>query len=146
MLTDVQNGKSEFDYPIERVGITDFKLPIYIDKKEGGVQHTVANIDVFVDLKKESKGINMSRLPIGLQKFRDQKLNATVIQDIAEYIRNKSEAEQCQIIYKFPYFINKLAPLSKEPGITYNNIIFDLIKNVNTDFNLSHTEFWMTVE
>jgi GTP cyclohydrolase I len=140
MLADIQQSDSEFKFPIERVGITDFKLPIYIDKKEGGVQHTVANIDVFVDLKKENKGINMSRLPIGLQKFTDQKLNATVIDDIAEYVKNKSEAEQCQLIYKFPFFIKKIAPVSKEPGFVYNNIIFDGTKG-NDGF-----DFWLTVK
>lgn len=139
-LADVQQSNSEFNLPIERVGITDFKLPIYIDRQDGSIQHTVADIDVFVDLKKENKGINMSRLPIGLQKFSEQKLNATVINDIAEYIRNKLEAEQCQIIYKFPYFITKLAPVSKEPGITYNNIVFDLTKKI------IESEFWMTIE
>lgn len=140
MLADIQQSNSEFEFPIERVGITNFKLPIYIDRKEGGIQHTVADINVFVDLKKENKGINMSRLPIGIQKFSDQKLNANTINDIAEYIRNKSEAECCQIIYTFPYFIKKLAPVSKEPGSVFNNIIFDVIKTVD------ESKFWMTVE
>jgi len=140
MLPDIQASKSEFKYPIEKVGITDFKLPIYIDKKDGGIQHTVAEIDIFVDLKAENKGINMSRLPIGLQKFSDQKLNANVISNIAEYIINKLEAEQCQIIYKFPYFFTKLAPVSKEPGVVHNNIIFDLTKDNG------NSEFWMTID
>ena len=140
MLADIQASKSEFDYPIERVGITDFKLPIYIDRKDGGIQHTVAEINVFVDLKADNKGINMSRLPIGLQKFSNQKLNANVIENIAEYIINKLEAKQCQIIYKFPYFSTKIAPVSKEPGIIHNNVIFDLTKDNQ------NSEFWMTID
>ena len=139
MLADIQESKSDFNYPIERVGITDFKLPIYIDKKGGGIQHTVANINVFVDLKADNKGINMSRLPIALQKFSNQKLNANIIIDIADYIINKLEAEQCQIIYNFPYFSTKIAPVSKEPGVTHNNIIFNLSKGDNS-------KFWMTVD
>jgi len=140
MLADIQATKSDFNYPIEKVGITDFKLPIYIDRQDGGVQHTVANIDVFVDLKADNKGINMSRLPIGLQKFSNQKLNAHVIKDIASYLINKLEAENCQIIYSFPYFMTKIAPVSKEPGVTYTNVIFDLTKDNGNSI------FWMTVD
>lgn len=139
MLSDVQQSSSEFEIPIERVGITNFKLPIYITKKSGGYQHTVANINAFVDLKKTNKGINMSRIPIGLQKFSNELLNASLLDDIAEYIKIKSEAKQCQVIYNFPYFLTKYAPVSKEPGTTYNNITFDLTKS-------SNSEFWMTVE
>lgn len=139
MLADTQKSKSNFNYPIERVGITNFKLPISIDCIDGRIQHTVATIDIFVDLNAENKGINMSRLPIGLQKFSNQKLNANVIVDIADYIKNKLDAEQCQVIYKFPYFITKYAPESKEPGIIHNDVIFDLTKN-NTI-----SEFWITV-
>jgi len=78
-------------------------------------------------------------LPIALQKFSNQKLNANIIIDIADYIINKLEAEQCQIIYNFPYFSTKIAPVSKEPGVIHNNIIFNLSKGDNS-------KFWMTVD
>jgi len=141
-MIDTQQSNSEFEFPIERVGITDFLMPIYISRKEGGFQHTVANINAFVDLKEINKGINMSRLPIGIQKFSNQSINASILADIAEHIRNKSEAEQCQLVYNFPYFINKIAPVSKEPGIVHTNITFDVTRSI-----ISNTpDFWLTVE
>ena len=141
MLPDIQQLKSNFIYPIKKVGITNYKLPICIDEQGGGLQHTIADIEVFVDLNNGNKGINMSRLPIGLQKFKNQKLNSIIIEDIAEYIRNKSEAERCEIFYKFPYFINKIAPVSKEPSYVFNNVTFNLIKYIKKE-----TKFWLTVE
>lgn len=139
-MEDIQKNPSEYEIPIERVGITNFKMPIFITQRKGGYQHTVADINAFVDLK-TTKGINMSRIPVGLQKFSGYALNVNIIDDIAEYIRMKSEAEQCQLIYSFPYFMTKTAPVSKEPSITYNNVTFDLRKP-NQDENI----FWMTVE
>ena len=140
MLPDVQTENSKIQIPIYRVGITDFKLPIYISKKDGGQQHTVANIDIFVDLNANQKGTHMSRLAIGVQKFTNYKLSQDLLIDIADYILQKTEAETCQLIYKFPYFLTKLAPISKEPGLINHNIIFDLIKTKNT------TKFYMSVD
>lgn len=127
-LADIQKEKPKFNLPIERVGITDFKMPIYIYQLKGGHQHTVAEISAYVDLFENKKGINMSRIPISLQKFLDRPLNSDEICSIAQHILKKSEAERCQLIYKFPYFIKKLAPESKEPGIVYYNVTFDVTK------------------
>ncbi|MFW6247442.1 MAG: GTP cyclohydrolase FolE2 [bacterium] len=138
-IPDIQKTESNIRVPIERVGITNFKIPIYICKKGGGYQHTVADIDAFVDLKYK-KGINMSRIPIGIQKFINYQLDSNIVENVAEYIRNKSEAEKSRIIYKFPYFINKLAPISKEPGMIHTTVVFDLTKTKD------NTEFWLSVE
>lgn len=143
-LTDVQNSKSNFNIPIKRVGIKNFKLPIFIkEKRENNkyldYQHTIANIDIFVDLVGENKGINMSRLPIGLQSYVDVPLDSIVINKIAEDIRIKSEASRCQVIYKFPYFLKKKSPVSNLTGLVHYDIEFDLT-NTNGDI-----EFFISV-
>ena len=143
-MRDVQNQKSKLNIPIETVGITNVKLPIFIDEKTptfGEKQHTVADIDVFVDLAAEQKGIHMSRLQIELQKYLDITLNSDVIIDIANNIQKKSEATKCQIIYKFPYFTKKNSPVSKLEGVVYHNVVFDVSTAKNQD-----PIFIMTVE
>lgn len=130
-LPDMQNNKPSINLPIQRVGITDLKMPVFISEKSGGFQHTVADIDVFVDLDAKSKGTHMSRLAIGVQKFMSQQLNSDLLVDIASYIKNKLSAQTTELIYKFPYFIKKNAPTSKEPGLVYYNVIFDLINRNN---------------
>jgi len=132
-ITDVQKSKPSIDLPIQRVGITELKVPIFISEQDGSYQHTVADVDVFVDLAATSKGTHMSRLAIGVQKFIDQRLNSNLLSDIAEYIRNKLDAQTAQIIYRFPYFIKKLAPESKEPGLIYHNVVFDLTRTHKED-------------
>jgi len=125
-LPDMQNSKSEFCIPIKRVGIKDFKLPIFIIQKNNNFQHTISDIDIFVDLNGDNKGINMSRLPIGLQSYVGAPLSSAVINKIASDIRVASEATRCQIIYRFPYFINKISPVSKLNGLVHYNVVFDL--------------------
>ena len=139
-MKDVQKTKPDFQYPIQRVGISNLTIPISLSMKDGGMQNSVANVNVFVDLKPESKGTHMSRLAIGIQKFMDQQLNQKLLKDIAEYIRLKCEAETCEISYTFPYFLKKLAPISKEPGLAHSNVTFTLIKSKESSI------FTMSVE
>lgn len=135
-LPDMQNSTSCINLEIQRVGITNLKVPIYISEKGGGQQHSVADVDVFVDLDANSKGTHMSRLAIGVQKFMDHQLNADLLVDIASYIKNKLDAKTAQVIYRFPYFIKKIAPASKEPGLVYHNITFDLTLNDHSKFKM----------
>ena len=137
-LPDMQNSKSDIKLPIERVGINGLTVPIFISIKDGGYQHTVANVDIYVDLDSDSKGTHMSRLAVGLQKFLDQKLDSNLLREISEYIRQKCEAQKAEVIYSFPYFIKKIAPVSKEPGVIHYNITFDMVTGADdySDFRI----------
>ncbi len=128
-LPDIQNEQEPIHkISINRVGITDFKLPIFISQKDGGVQHSVANISCFVDLAPDIKGISMSRIPIGLMKFAKEQLSSKLMIKIAENIRRSTEADLCDLGYYFPYFLTKHAPISFEPGILPYEIWFNIIK------------------
>jgi len=128
ILPDVQYTSPKHEIRINRVGINSVELPIFVSMKNGGVQHSVAKVDCYVDLAAHLKGTNMSRLIIGLQKFVGQQLNGRLISNIAENIRISAEADTCEVSYRFPYFIQKLAPVSKEPGILPYHVCFTGIK------------------
>lgn len=141
MLPDVQTKTSNINLPIYRVGITNFTLPVYIQTKEGGQQHTVADIDIFVDLKAHQKGTHMSRLSIAVQKFADDILSQHTLKNIADYIIEKCDAETCQLIYKFTYFTKKSSPISNKIGYLNHNVVFDLTKSKNNE-----ESFIMTID
>ena len=132
-MQDIQKEQPKHKIPIQTVGIKNLKLPIFISQKEGGKQHTVADISVYVDVDSNSKGTHMSRLQIGVQKFADYQLNKDLLINISEYIKQKCEATRCSLIYKFPYFIKKIAPVSREPGSIHCDVIFNLT-NDNSDY------------
>ena len=144
ILPDMQCNSPAIQIPIQRVGITDLKIPIYISEKSGGQQHSVADVDIFVDLEATSKGTHMSRLAIGVQKFLNHKLNSDVLKDICEYTRKKCEAKRAEVIYKYPYFIKKIAPVSKEPGLIHCNVIFNMVSKLINEEVLY--DFTMSVE
>ncbi|HQF36502.1 MAG TPA: GTP cyclohydrolase FolE2 [Candidatus Dojkabacteria bacterium] len=131
-LADVQYTNPKYPIKINRVGINSVELPIFVSMKNGGVQHSVAKVDCYVDLAEHLKGTNMSRLIIGLQKFVGQQLSGKLINSIAENIRISAEADTCEVSYRFPYFIQKIAPTSNEPGILPYHICFTGIKTIDT--------------
>ncbi len=127
-LPDVQLTKPKHEIAINRVGISDFKMPIFISEKDGGVQHSVANISCYVDLAPNIKGISMSRIPIGLMKFAKEQLSSKMMIKISENIRRSTEADLCDLGYYFTYFLTKHAPVSCEPGILPYEAWFNMIK------------------
>ena len=129
ILPDIQESKPMIEIGLNRVGITGLKLPISISRKIGGSQNTIAEISCYVDLDPDKKGINMSRLPIGIHKFINQTLDSNVIESVAENIRVKSESKECKLTYEFDYFINKLSPINKEPGLVDYRVTFTGIKS-----------------
>ena len=49
-MEDVQNSPAPVALPIDRVGVKGLKLPLLVRDRAQGTQHTVANVDVSVDL------------------------------------------------------------------------------------------------
>ncbi len=133
-MIDVQKSAPTVAVSIPRVGISGLKLPVSISTKEGGFQHTVADISVFVDVNDEERGTHMSRLAIGVHKFADMPLNTDLLINVAEYIKGKINSTLCEVVYTFPYFIKKIAPISKEPGIVHSAVTFRLLYHSATDF------------
>jgi len=128
-LPDIQQTSPEIKIALNRVGISDFKMPTKVITKEGDINSTTAVINCYVDLDKELKGINMSRIPQSLHKFQNKTLNSELIKDIAENIRVVSDAEVCEISYSFDYFLTKLSPVNKEPGLVNYPVTFIGIKS-----------------
>lgn len=121
-MKDIQKNIPNLKIPIKQVGITDLKLPISISQQKGSYQNTIANVDVFVNLNMNAKGIHMSRLIEGAHDSLMTILNENVIKKIIDNILIESDASRAEICYKFPYFIEKEAPISKKKGLIPYNI------------------------
>jgi len=128
-LPDIQQTCPTNKIALNRVGISDFKMPTRVATKEGYINSTTAVINCYVDLAKELKGINMSRIPQSIHKFQNKVLNSDLIKDIAENVRVVSEAEICEISYTFDYFLTKVSPVNKEPGLVNYPVTFTGIKS-----------------
>lgn len=111
-LVDVQSQKDTRNISIDKVGVKGVRYPISLLDKAKKRQHTIANINMYVLLPSDFKGTHMSRFIEILNKNRDC-IDIKNIDNILSQMRTKLNAEKAYIELKFPYFIEKKAPVSK---------------------------------
>ncbi len=85
-LPDLQNGPASLiegaNVPIQQVGISNFRLPLKYETRDGQQITLETSVDGYVSLDAGKKGINMSRIIRTFYEFRDE----VISQDVLEYI------------------------------------------------------------
>jgi len=115
-MKDIQNQPDYRNMTIDKVGIKNLRYPIKVLDRKAGLQHTVATINMYVDLPHEYKGTHMSRFVEMLHLFRDE-VSLKRISEILEQMKKHLNADSSHIEVSFPYFIEKKAPVSDSTGI-----------------------------
>jgi GTP cyclohydrolase I len=115
-MKDIQNQRDHRRIPIDNVGIKDLRYPITVLDKKNGFQHTVATINMYVDLPHRDKGTHMSRFVEILHLFRPE-VSLKRISDVLSRMKQHLNADSAHIEVTFPYFIEKKAPVSKLVGL-----------------------------
>ncbi|MGD8251431.1 MAG: GTP cyclohydrolase FolE2 [Desulfobacterales bacterium] len=115
-MKDIQSQPDFRNLPIDKVGIKNLRYPITVLDRHNGYQHTVANINMYVDLPHRNKGTHMSRFVEILNAFRLE-LSLKKISDILGEMKTHLNAESAHIEIAFPYFIEKKAPVSEAKGL-----------------------------
>jgi len=115
-MKDVQKEKPENPLYIHKVGVKDISYPIVVKDKKREKQHTVASINLYVDLPVEFKGTHMSRFIEVLNEYRKE-IHINRFEHILMEIKNALEAQSAHMEIGFSYFIEKEAPITKIPGL-----------------------------
>lgn len=123
-LKDVQNTQSNHNIYLDQVGIDELILPMLVLQKDGKFQQVTSNINCFVDLAAEVKGISMSRLLEVLHDYTYRPLNTDIVKDITNEILKRTQSKNCFLQMKFPFFIEKTAPVSNKKGYVNHDVIF----------------------
>ncbi|MGC8765504.1 MAG: GTP cyclohydrolase FolE2 [Brevinematia bacterium] len=111
-MRDVQNEKDLRNIPINKVGVNNVKYPISVIDRSGAIQHTVATINMYVDLPHHYRGTHMSRF-LEVISRHSVNLNLHNLDAILKDIKKLYECEVAHLEIAFPYFLNKKAPVSK---------------------------------
>ena len=77
IMKDVQNQRDTRNIPIDKVGIKNLRYPITVRDRREGRQHTVASINMYVDLPHKYKGTHMSRF-VEMLHLQDRGVSAEV--------------------------------------------------------------------
>ncbi|MBW1826465.1 MAG: GTP cyclohydrolase I FolE2, partial [Deltaproteobacteria bacterium] len=115
-MKDIQSQFDHRNIPIDKVGIKNLKYPITVLDRKNNIQHTVASINMYVDLPHNYKGTHMSRFVEMLHLFRPE-VSLKKISVILEEMKKYLNAASANIEVTFPYFIEKQSPISKSLGL-----------------------------
>jgi len=115
-MKDVQKQKPDNPIYIEKVGVKGISYPIVVSDKKKGTQHTVASINLYVDLPREFKGTHMSRFIEVLNEHKEN-IHIKNFEHILNDIKRSLEAESAHMEIEFPYFIEKEAPVTGSVGL-----------------------------
>ena len=137
LVEDVQNRADTRQIPINRVGIKDIVHPVKVRDRSSGEQHTVATLNMYVNLPHNFKGTHMSRFVELLHQERE--ISVEGFRKILEEMTGKLEAEAGHIEMTFPFFVMKKAPVSGvESLMDYQASLIGEHKN-------GRTETWIKV-
>ncbi len=112
-LRDIQSEKDERNIPINRVGVKDISYPVVVMDRTNKIQHTVAKVNMYVELPHHFRGTHMSRFISILNKYRTA-IATSNIKEILSEMKDELNAERAFFEIEFPYFVLKYAPVSKE--------------------------------
>jgi GTP cyclohydrolase I len=110
-IPDVQSTPDQRKLAIDRVGIKAIRHPIQIMQRVGGVQHTVANFNMYVGLPHHFKGTHMSRF-VEILSAHEREITVDSFQAMVREMVARLEAQEGVVEMAFPYFIDKAAPVS----------------------------------
>jgi GTP cyclohydrolase I len=132
VMSDVQKRRDTRKVPINKVGVKDISYPIVVMDKSSSFQHTVATVNMYVNLPHHFKGTHMSRFIEILNKYRE-KIALDNMSVILEKMKEKLEADSAHLEMEFPYFIEKAAPVSGAASLMEYNCEF--IASLSSEFD-----------
>jgi len=132
-MADVQSFTDSRRLAIDKVGVKNVVYPITLRTPCGKPQTTVASIDMYVSLPHDRKGTHMSRFLEALNEHRDC-IRPEQIISMCQDLRERLDAKEAHVRVEFTYFIEKLAPVSKAPGLMDYRVTFECASNGFDDF------------
>jgi GTP cyclohydrolase IB len=138
-MPDVQASHDTRRVAIDKVGVKNITYPITLkcpSGGSGGVVHTVAQVNMYVGLPHYQKGTHMSRFLEVLNKHHES-IRSDQVMQVCRDMKERLEAEEAHLELRFPYFIDKKAPVTGAPGKLDIQVTFECTSGATDDFVLA---------
>jgi GTP cyclohydrolase I len=116
MIDDVQSRPDERGIALDRAGVSGLRYPITVLDKADGRQETIAQLAMSVSLPHHFKGTHMSRFIEVLNSHRGE-VTMRTLPVILKELKTRLDAETAHIEVKFPYFVEREAPVTKSKAL-----------------------------
>jgi GTP cyclohydrolase I len=122
-LADVQASLDSRRIAIDKVGIKDIRHPVRVRDRSDGKQHTVATFNMYVYLPHNFKGTHMSRF-VQILNSHEKEISVNSFREMLREMAERLESEAGHIEMRFPYFVNKRAPVSGVASLLDYDVTF----------------------
>lgn len=116
MMRDIQNERDEREIPLKKVGVKGLQYPVKVLDKTHKTQLTTATADLFVNLPHHFKGTHMSRFVELFHSYHGD-LSMKRFLAMLQEMTVKLDAEEAFATMRFPFFMEKKAPVSGQSGM-----------------------------
>ena len=142
-MPDLQNGDTikGSKVGIERVGISNFRLPLKIQMKDGGVMEVEASVIGTVSLEGVNKGINMSRIIRTFYEYKDETFSLDTLEKVLLGYRERlgSYGAHIQIHFNYRLWQESMRSVdtegSKNGGWQYYKVTLESLLKESGKFN-----------
>ena len=110
-IADVQGSADTRRIAIDKVGIKAIRHPVRVKDRDGVEQHTVATFNMYVYLPHNFKGTHMSRF-VQILNSQERELSVGAFKEMLKEMSSRLESAAGHIEMRFPFFVNKRAPVS----------------------------------
>jgi GTP cyclohydrolase I len=122
-IADVQASADSRRIAIDKVGIKDIRHPVRVRDRTDGEQHTVATFNMYVYLPHNFKGTHMSRF-VQILNSHEKEISVLSFKEMLREMAARLESEKGHIEMRFPYFVNKKAPVSQVQSLLDYDVTF----------------------
>ncbi len=111
-IEDVHNRLDTRKIAIDLVGIKSIKHPVGVVNRDGSIQNSIGEFNMYVNLPHDQKGTHMSRFNEVLNQQLNE-INLATIGDVVAKMTRRLEAQSGYIEVTLPFFVRKKAPVSQ---------------------------------
>src|SRR3954462_15189924 len=125
-LTSIQDVQASPDLrriAINKVGVKGIRHPVLVKDRSGGYQPTVADFNMYVSLPHDFKGTHMSRF-VEILSGNERTISVESFRGMLFEVASRLGAETGYIEMKFPYFVEKRAPVTGVAGLMDYEVTF----------------------
>ena len=144
-MPDLQNGPSSLicgtKQQIQHVGISNFRLPIRFQTRDGANLSLETSVTGSVSLEAEKKGINMSRIMRTFYKHAEETFSFEVIERALDAYKTDLDSfdARIQMRFSFPMMVDSLR--SGLTGYQYYDIALELIEMDGVRRKIVHFDY-----
>ncbi len=144
-LPDLQNGPASLirgsRRQIQHVGISNFRLPIRFQSRDGDPITLETSVTGTVSLEAEKKGINMSRIMRTFYKHAEKTFSIDVIETAIDDYKTDLDSfdARIQMRFSFPMRVDSLR--SGLSGYQYYDIALELIEQDGQRSKIMHLDY-----